>query len=142
MVNQRKKNALLVMGPACSEGLAEILQQYGADVTLARNCREARTALRRWPVDVVVSQLSLDDGSWWTVRKELLRSESPAVLAVCLPRSDGGITDFLEAGCSAVLVPPYDKDTIRRIVEAAPIGRAASGSPEDCTLNGENRRWR
>ena len=88
MVNQRKKNALLVMGPACSEALAEILQQCGADVTLARNCREARTALRRWPVDVVVSQLSLDDGSWWTVRKELLRSESPAVLAVCLPRSE------------------------------------------------------
>jgi DNA-binding response OmpR family regulator len=120
MITQKKKTALLVVARKCDKALAEILQQCGADVTLAGNYREARAALRRRPVDVVVSELSLDDGSWWTIRKELLQSEAPAVLAVFLPRSDGGITDLLEVGCSAVLVPPYDKETIRRIVEAAP----------------------
>jgi DNA-binding NtrC family response regulator len=89
MITQKKRTALLVVGRNCDKTLAEILQQCGADVTLAGNCREARAALRRCPVDVVVSELSLDDGSWWTVKKGLLRSKSPAVLAVCLPLSDG-----------------------------------------------------
>ena len=76
--------------------------QRSGDVTLAGNCREARAALRWWPVDVVVSELSLDDGTWWTVKKELLRSEAPAILAVSLPHADGGVTDLLEVGCTAV----------------------------------------
>jgi DNA-binding response OmpR family regulator len=119
-MKKQKKTALLIVGRNCAEALTEILQHCGADVMLAQNCRQARAALRRFPVDIVVSEPSLDDGSWWTIRKELLRSESPAVLAVCLPRADGGVTDLLESGCSAVLAPPYDKKRIRRIVEAVP----------------------
>lgn len=119
-MKKQKKTALLIMRRNCAEALTEIFQHCGADVMLAQNCRQARAALRQFPVDIVVSEPSLDDGSWWTIRKELLRSESPAVLAVCLPRADAGVTDLLESGCSAVLAPPYDEKRIRRIVEAVP----------------------
>jgi DNA-binding response OmpR family regulator len=122
MKKQKKKTALLMVGRNGDQALTEIFQHCGADVLLAQNCREARVALGRLPIDVVVSELSLDDGSWWTVRKELLRMESPALLAVYLPRADGGVADLLEVGCSAVLVPPYDEGRIRLIVEAAPDG--------------------
>jgi len=110
MAKQKKKTALLVMGRECSKALAEILQQCGADVTLAGNCREARAALRRWPVDVVVSELSLDDGSWWTAKTRNCSGLSRQPFSPCLPHSDEGIRI-----CSNLDVPPCEFRPTTRI---------------------------
>jgi DNA-binding NtrC family response regulator len=55
-MKKQKKIALLIVGRNCAEALTEILQHCGADVMLAKNCREARAALGRFPVDIVVSE--------------------------------------------------------------------------------------
>jgi hypothetical protein len=35
-----------------------------------------------------------------------------------MPTVDGGVTDVLEAGCSAVLTPPYQLEQVRTLVES------------------------
>jgi hypothetical protein len=72
---------------------------------------------------IVVAALSLEDGSWWSLRKALIDQHSMAALVVCLPTVDGGVTDVLEAGCSAVLTPPYKLEQVRRVVESTEARR-------------------
>lgn len=121
---KNKKTALIVMRQR-GKALAMVLEQCGAIVRLVRTCREARRALRgRAPVDLVFSDLSLDDGSWWTVRQELARTQSRAPLAVCLPRAGGASTAMLDSGCFAVLAPPYRREAIRAIIDCAAARRS------------------
>ncbi len=120
MRNQQKPIALVALGRN-PKPLVGMLGDCGASVIEARTCHEVMQVLREKPqIDIVISQLSFEDGAWWTIRKELIAANSPASLVVCLPQADGGISDLLEAGCCAVLVPPYDRERVRRIVEAAP----------------------
>ena len=131
-----KTLALVVMPQHTGATLLARLEACGTAALVAANCREARALLQeRPPLDVVFTNLSLDDGSWWMVRQELLRTQSNASLIVCLPRADGGVSDILEYGASDVLVPPYERRNLRRIVEAA-VARTSLHS--GCTSS-ENR---
>lgn len=126
-----KKTALVVTRQGETKALAKVLEECGAAVRLVATCREVRDALRRpTSLQIVFSDLLLEDGSWRTVRADLARSGSKAPLAVCLPRLDGGTVDLLETGCVAVLAPPYREESVRDLVSRA----AAIRRPDEALL--------
>lgn len=125
MSSQREsRNLLLVANPKESAELERLFRLCGLSVVVATDCQQARQRLSsgRDP-DIVVTSLSLKDGSWWSVRKAIFDRQSMAALIVCLPTLDGGLTDVLEAGCTAVLVPPYNSDRVRTVIEATKARR-------------------
>ncbi len=112
--------ALLVMPRYHRTPLLEQLESCCSAVLAAVNCEEARRILQGYPaLDVVVTELSLEDGSWWTIHQELARARVSTALVVCLPGADGGISDILERGADDVLLPPYERPEIQRMLEAA-----------------------
>jgi DNA-binding NtrC family response regulator len=126
-----RKTALVVTRQGETKALTKVLEECGAAVRLVATCREARDALRLpASVQVVFSDLLLEDGSWRTVRTELARVGSRAPLAVLLPWLDGGAIDLLESGCFEVLAPPYREERIRAVVDrAASLRRADEALP-------------
>ncbi len=117
--------ALLVMAQSRCKALAVQLQACGIDVQLACGCQDVRRAHQDHPApDMVLSDLSLDDGSWWIVRQEIFRAGFAVPLIVCLPAVDGGVTDILESGAAAVLTPPYEREKLQRLVQSAVARRS------------------
>ena len=111
---------LLVMCAERRTPLLEILESSKADVLTACSCREAGLLLQTCPpLQIVLTDFSLEDGGWWSVREEVVRAKLHAEVIVCLPRVDGGVIDLLESGASDVLVPPYNGERIQHLVEAA-----------------------
>ena len=126
---------LLVMARESQGPLLEQLQACGLEVLAACDCKEATELLQHQAdVDVVLSGLSLGDGSWWSIRQGLARANTAAPLIVCLPRPDAGVSDILESGCSGVLIPPYDQERIRRSVQVA-VARSRPPPPKPKEYN-------
>ena len=120
MKTQTELHALLVMPEHDREELVRQLEACGADVLVAADCKQARRVLQSRPaLHVVVTDLSLEDGNWWMVRDEVVRANLSAGFVVCLRQADGGVTDILEGGASHVLIAPYEREAVRRAVEAA-----------------------
>ena len=124
------KDLLLVTNPNDGADLERLFRQCGMNVFAAADCQQARQRLSagRDP-QIVVTALSLRDGSWWSLRRTLIDQQSMAALIVCLPTADGGVTDVLEAGCAAVLVPPYTIDRVRTVIEASKARRIPPKPP-------------
>jgi AmiR/NasT family two-component response regulator len=135
-------NLLLVTNPGENDGLNRLFRESGMKVRVATSCRQARRRLRLGSPQVVVTDLSLPDGSWWTLRTILAQQGSSASLVVCLPAPDGGITDVLEAGCSAVLVPPYTRERVQSILKLASARRTpVKPKPPQAAPPSANVRW-
>lgn len=108
------KNILLVMSADEAAELTDLLSPTEWDVYSTPHCRSARELLNSGvDPEVIVTSLTLQDGSWWTLRNELVWRDSHAALIVCLRSPDGGVTDVLEAGCAAVLTPPFVREKAR-----------------------------
>jgi DNA-binding NarL/FixJ family response regulator len=134
----------LVTSAGENRGLRRLFRESGMKVRHAASCRQARRSLRLASPQVVVTDLSLPDGSWWTLRTILAQQGSTASLVVCLPTPDGGITDVLEAGCSAVLLPPYTRERVQSILDLASARRAPveRKPPQSVPASPpENARW-
>ncbi len=115
----RKKRALLVMPRERSAPFLEAIEASGMEGQLAADCREFRGILAsQGRLDVVITDLSLRDGNWWTVHKQLLWANRPARLIVSLPRLTKNIAAVL-AHAFGVLSPPYEATRIRRLLAAA-----------------------
>jgi CheY-like chemotaxis protein len=114
-----KIRALVVMPPERQSLFVEALESSGVETRLAVNCREARQILGAGPgLDVVLTDLSLADGNWWTVFRDLVRAEQTAKLIVCLPRAVEQIP-VVRGLAFEVIMPPYRAAQIRRTVFAA-----------------------
>lgn len=124
---RESSDLLLIANPKETAELQRLFRLSGMNVFAATDCQQARQRLgSSSDPAIVVTSLSLKDGSWWSVRKALIDRQSMAALVVCLPTLDGGLTDVLEAGCAAVLVPPYKLDRVKAVVEATKARRAAA----------------
>ncbi|MEX2304314.1 MAG: hypothetical protein WD733_25445 [Bryobacterales bacterium] len=139
-----QQDLLLVTNPEEAAELATLFRRSGLRVFTATSCQQAREMLRsgRDPL-IVVAALSFRDGSWWSLRKAMIDQHSMAALVVCLPTVDGGVTDVLEAGCSAVLTPPYKLEQIRKLVESTEARRvvpAPQRKPLQSVLSEQARR--
>jgi len=112
---------LLVMP---EEELREVFATPAAEsleVTTACSCDEARAALAgECPVDVVVADLTLEDGNWWSVYQDLTNRDVCAEMVVVAPRRGLDVSEILAHGVYAVIGKPLEgAEVVRTIEEAA-----------------------
>ncbi len=115
-----KITALLVMPAESRQELLGLLENCGVDLMVARSCKEAARLIETLPkLDVVLTSIGLSDGTWWNLRQAVKKVKPTVQVIVYVPRPDGGIVDLLERGADDVLVLPYERQHIRRILDAA-----------------------
>jgi DNA-binding NtrC family response regulator len=103
---------------------SRLLEELGAldvETTLVGSCQAARALLEKRPrVDLVISDLSLPDGNWYSVLKHLVESGVPAPMVVAATHADERLwSEVLWRGAYDLLVEPFDHRDIRRVVEGA-----------------------
>ena len=116
---------LIVMPQERRSTLVNQLAGIDVNVLTASSCGEAADMLRVDPrVRVVLTDLSLPDGSWFDVLNRVGDINAGAEVVVCARLADERLwTQVLEAGGFDVLVEPYEKGEVKRIVDAAATGR-------------------
>lgn len=128
---QRKTWAVVVMPrERWSQMLAE-LDSIGVKAWPAETCQEARRLLENRPrVDVVISDLSLADGNWCDVFKHLVDTDIHASLVVTTRQADERLwSEVLWRGAYDLLVEPYEKGHVRRVVEGAVRANQGATAP-------------
>jgi DNA-binding NtrC family response regulator len=118
---QHRSNALLVMPHERASGLMAQLVDIKRKVWAATSCEEAATQLRDDPdISLVLTDLSLPDGSWFDVLNLVGDLHPGAKVVVCARIADERLwTKVLEAGGFDVLVEPYEESEVSRILGCA-----------------------
>ncbi len=118
--------ALLVMPPEKRSALLGHFTGVRMQVLTASNCREAADRLRAEPgVRVVLSDLSLEDGTWLDVMHDVDQRKAGAKVVVCVHLADERLwVRLIEAGAYDVLVEPYEDVEVKRILESASESRS------------------
>ena len=111
---------MLVMAPERRQPLLDALESSGIEVLPVCNCNEARRILETQPVQAVVTDATLPDGDWRRVLEIVQQGRRKIEVVVCSRLGDAKLwLDVLEQGGYDVLVQPYQREEIKRIVEAA-----------------------
>ena len=112
-----KIKAMLVMDRERRLPLLDALESCGIEVVPVCDCNEARRMLEtQLLVQAVVTDTALPDGDWRRVVRECPNIE----VVVCSRLGDPNLwLDVLEHGGYDVLVQPYQREEIKRIVEGA-----------------------
>src|SRR5437899_11870433 len=113
--------AMLVMAPERRQPLLDALESCGIEVLPVCDCNEAHRMLETHPlVQVVVTDATLPDGDWRRVLEIVEQGRRKIEVVVCSRLGDPKLwLDVLEQGGYDVLVQPYRREEIKRIVEAA-----------------------
>jgi DNA-binding NtrC family response regulator len=116
-----KITAMLVMAWERRLPLLDALESCGIEVLPVGDCNEARRAFETQPpVQVVVTDTTLPDGDWRRVIEIVVQACANIEVVVSLRLSALPLwLDVLHQGGYDVLVEPYQREEIRRIVEAA-----------------------
>jgi len=115
-----KIKAMLVMAQERRLPLLNALESCGIEVLPVCNCNEARRMLETQPVQAVVTDTVLPDGDWRRVLEIVEQVRRKIEVVVCSRLGDSKLwLDVLEQGGYDVLVQPYQREEIKRIVEAA-----------------------
>jgi hypothetical protein len=106
---------------ACPPDLRALLEQCGAEVHVISSCAEARRALLSGvPMRAIVSPPLLPDGKFQDLIDLARKCPEYVPVIVCLAEADGGWSDLLEAGVSDMLVAPYSREEVQRILKTLP----------------------
>jgi CheY-like chemotaxis protein len=125
---QNGERALLVMASRHTARVWAALESHGFEIDHALNCREAREFFQIGvEFDLVVCDLSLPDGNWWTIFRELSQLGHRADLVVCAPSAAeaGDGTQPFAAGLAELLRPPVDPAAVECVLER--LGLAGFG---------------
>ena len=123
--------ALIVMQAQRQEALRSQLHTSGINLWFAYDCDEARQALRAHPeIGVVLSDVTLPDGNWWCVHKELQQRAHHTELIVVLPRKGKDVREILSHGAFAVIAPPFRGAEIASLINTAGRRRTRPGQEE------------
>jgi DNA-binding response OmpR family regulator len=114
---------LLVMTAEHRHAVMQSLTAESWELRSASDCRQARKLLHREHFDLVITDVSLPDGNWLTISRELNQSDAPPALVVCLPYQAERVGSILGAGQVHVLMPPLEGETVRLVLEEALRGR-------------------
>jgi DNA-binding NtrC family response regulator len=116
-----KIKAMLVMAQERRLPLLDLLESCGIEVVPACNCNEARRMLETQPpVQTVVTDRALSDGDWRAVLEIVAQGHAYVQVVVCSRLGDHTLLiDVLEQGAYDVLVEPYQREEVRRVLEAA-----------------------
>ena len=118
---QPKITVMLVMSRERQLSLLETLEVSGIDVLPVCDCNEARRMLEtQLQVQVVLTDRTLPDGDWRAVLQIVAQGRANVQVVVCSRLGDHTLLiDVLEQGAYDVLVEPYQREEIRRVLEAA-----------------------
>jgi DNA-binding NtrC family response regulator len=113
----------------CNERVVRFLQSTVFKLTQAADRREARELLRRTPApSVVITVLSLPDGNWCDLVKDVVRLETGSAVVLCSPRADERLwSEAIWRGVYDILVEPFDHNEVIRCIEGA--HRSRTGVP-------------
>src|SRR5437764_14422471 len=116
-----KIKAMLVMAQERRIPLLALLESCGIEVVPACDCNEARRMFETQPpVQTVVTDRALPDGDWREVLEIVAQSRAYVQVVVCSRLGDHTLLiDVLEQGGYDVLIEPYRREEIRRVLEAA-----------------------
>jgi hypothetical protein len=116
---------------ACPPDLQSLLEQCGAEVHLISSCAEARRALQSGvAIRAIVSPPLLPDGKLQDLIDLARECPEYVPVIICLAEADGGWSDLLEAGASDMLVAPYSREEVQRILKTLPqYGKVALAVP-------------
>jgi DNA-binding response OmpR family regulator len=116
-----KIKAMLVMARERRIPLLDLLESCGIEVVSACDCNEARRMLETQPpVQTVLTDRALPDGDWREVLEIVAQGRAYVQVVVCSRLGDHTLLiDVLEQGGYDVLVEPYRREEIRRVLEAA-----------------------
>jgi len=126
---QAKITAMLIMARERRPPLLEALESCGIDVLPVCDCNEGRRMLEIQPqMQVVLTDAALPDGDWRGVLQIVALARADIEVVVCSRLGDQKLwIDVLEQGAYDVLVEPYQREEIRRIVDVAEkVGRQLS----------------
>ena len=113
--------ALVVMSRERRLPLLENLDRLTLSVLTAEDCREARALLQtRPPLEIVIIDVSLTDGNWCDIFKFLVDYGISASVVVASGFADERLwSEVLWRGAYDLLVEPYGREEVRRILEGA-----------------------
>ena len=116
-----KITVMLIMARERRLSLLETLEVSGIDVLPVCDCREARRMLgTQLQVQVVLTDRALPDGDWREAIQVVAEGRPNVQVVVCSRQGDHTLViDVLEQGAYDVLVEPYQREEIRRVLEAA-----------------------
>lgn len=118
--------------------MLQVAADGGFEFETATTCDEARRTLRDGhSFDVVVTDLTLCDGNWWSVYQDLSLSNSLAEVIVVMPRKTLHPEGILAHGVHAVVGQPLERKEVLKALQAAadreepevahPLARSANG---------------
>ena len=99
-----------------------LLERCGADVLVTSSCAEAREVVNSAaPIRAILTVRSLPDCRIRDVIDVATCCLRYIPLILCLPQIDGGWIDLLEEGAFALLVEPYQREKVQRIIDAVAL---------------------
>ncbi|MFM2056222.1 MAG: hypothetical protein RLY71_607 [Pseudomonadota bacterium] len=109
--------------------LASALEVEGHAVRTAASVAEARALLQHAPVDLVLLDLGLPDGSGDTLLAELRQRRSTPVLVISAHQSDSRKIGLLDAGADDYLTKPFSVGELLARMRVALRHRGTTVSP-------------
>jgi DNA-binding NtrC family response regulator len=119
-----KKPAVALMVMSSQDRLAPLLgclKKLKLEVLTVATCRQARQLLRtKAPVDVVISDVTLADGNWSDVLRDVVDTGTRANVILNAPSPDAVLwSEALWRGVYDMLTEPHKECKVQQIVEGA-----------------------
>ena len=114
-------NILLALPPHRRSGLLKLLDGDDLQISLASDCQEARQKLTGPnSYDLLIADAEFADGSWQELLQFLRESRRPCEMIVCSHSVDERLwAEVVQCGAYDLLVEPYERQEVHRIVEGA-----------------------
>lgn len=101
--------------------LMQHLSAAKLNVYSIETCQGARAFLSDHPtVDLIITELSLPDGNWCDMVRHMVDHTERTAMVVTCPEADEQLwSEVLWRGVFDLLVEPYDRQFVKRVVEGA-----------------------
>ncbi len=119
---KKKAVALVVMSlPERLKSLLAELKSLNLDILTVPTCRQARNLLRTTsPVDVVITDVTLTDGNWSDVLREVVEMGADTHVVVHASSPDAILwSEVLWRGVYDMVTEPYQEQEVRTVIEGA-----------------------
>ena len=97
--------------------MARLLKKRGYTVTAATSVKAALHALEHMPIDLLISDLGLPDGTGHELMAKIRATQNLPGIALSGYGTDTDVTRSREAGFSAHLTKPIDIDLLDRQIQ-------------------------
>ena len=117
---QQPQKVLVVARAHRRAPLIEALSGLDLNVHTASDCKEARSwAEGQADPILLLSDLTLIDGNWWSVCQDLVSRKTSFEVLVMLPGVNEDADPILNRGAFGVVRAPYDSGEVRGLVQSA-----------------------